>query len=92
MDLTIKDINSAIMFGAFSNDELQSVISAVTYARAQLGKVVKRQLAKGATVKFTSTRDGVTYTGTVRKINIKYVIVDTAKGGYRVPANMLEVV
>jgi hypothetical protein len=29
-------------------------------------------------------------TGTVRKISIKNVVVDTQFGGYKVPANMLE--
>jgi hypothetical protein len=43
-------------------------------------------------VKFTSSRDGSVYTGKVRKINIKYVIVDTARGGFRVPASMLTAV
>jgi hypothetical protein len=91
-NLTIKEINTGIMWGNFTNDELQSVIAAVTYARAQLGAKVKRAIVKGATVKFTSTRDGLTRQGTVEKIAIKYVTVNTLAGRWKVPANMLEVV
>jgi len=92
MATTIKDINSSIMFGSFTNEELNSIADAVKYARSQLGKTIKRSIATGDKVMFTSTRNGMTYTGTVSKINIKYVIVNTPSGGFRVPANMLEVV
>jgi hypothetical protein len=44
----------------------------------------------GDTVKFTSNRNGVTYRGTVRKIAIKFVTVDTGQLLFKVPANMLE--
>jgi len=91
-NLTIKEINTGIMWGNFSNDELQSVIAAVTYARAQLGAKVKRALVKGATVRFTSSKDGLTRQGTVEKVKIKFVTVNTPGGRWNVPANMLEVV
>jgi hypothetical protein len=88
--ISIKDVNSAIMFGNFSNDELTSIIDAVKYARAQLTQRTKRSLMLGDTVKFTSNRNGVTYRGTVRKIAIKFVTVDTGSVLFKVPANMLE--
>jgi hypothetical protein len=88
--ISIKDVNSAIMFGNFSNDELTSIIDAVKYARAQLTQKTKRSLMLGDTVKFTSNRNGVTYRGTVRKIAIKFVTVDTGSVLFKVPANMLE--
>lgn len=86
----IKEINKAIMFGNLSNDELTSIIDAVKFARAQLSKQNKRSLMLGDTVKFTSNRNGVTYTGTVNKIKIKYILVRTPNGMFNVPANMLE--
>jgi hypothetical protein len=86
----IKDVNSAIMFGNFTNDELTSIIDAVRYARTQLTQRTKRSLMLGDTVKFTSNRNGVTYRGTVRKIAIKFVTVDTGQLLFKVPANMLE--
>ena len=88
--ISIKDVNSAIMFGNFTNDELTSIIDAVKYARTQLTQRTKRSLMLGDTVKFTSNRNGHTYTGTVRKIAIKFVTVDTGRLLFKVPANMLE--
>lgn len=89
---TIQQINSAIMFGNLSNVELNSIVDAVKYARAQLTKQNKRAFQLGDTVKFTSNRNGMTYTGTVRKVKIKFVLVNTPGGLFNVPANMLEAV
>ena len=91
MQLTsIQQINSAIMFGTFTNDELTSIVNAVQYARAQLGKAKIREFRKGDTVKFTSVKRGVTVTGTVTKVAIKYVTVKDGTMLWKVPANMLE--
>ena len=86
----IQQVNSAIMFGEFSNTELDSIISAVQFAKANLRKHNIRQFAKGDTVKFHSTKRGVTVTGTVTKVAIKYVTVKDGAMLWRVPANMLE--
>jgi hypothetical protein len=88
---SIKDINSAIMFGNLTNAELTSIIDAVKFARAQLTQKNKRSLMLGDTVKFNSTKTGMTMQGTVNKIAIKYVTVRTQQGLWRVPANMLEI-
>ena len=88
--MDIKEINSAIMFGNLTNEQLGSVIDAVKYARAQMTKQKARSFGVGATVKFTSNRNGITYNGTVEKVKIKYVLVRTNVGLYNVPANMLE--
>ena len=88
----IQQINSAIMFGSFTNTELESIISAVQYSRAQLRKEKIRTFTKGDTVKFHSTKRGVTVTGTVTKVAIKYVTVKDGMILWNVPANMLEAV
>jgi len=95
--MTIDQVNKAIMFGNFTNEQLNSVADAVKFARAQLAKETKRSLSVGVPVKFVSSRDGRTVLGTVTKINRKFVIVREAprNGGlfstnWRVPANMLE--
>ena len=88
--MTVTEINRAIMFGNLTNDELNTVIEAVKWARAQMTKQNIRSISRGSKVKFTSTRNGQTYTGTVHKIAIKYVTVDTGQTLFRVPANMLE--
>jgi len=87
--MDVKQINSAIMFGAWTNTELSSMIDAVKYARANLTQQTKRALRVGDNVNFTSTRTGQNVTGFVVKIAIKYVTVKTAQGLWRVPANML---
>jgi hypothetical protein len=86
----IKEINSAIMFGSFTDSELSSILSAVQYAKAQLRKEKIRSFTKGDTVKFYSSKRGVTVTGTVTKVAIKYVTVKDGAVLWRVPANMLE--
>jgi len=90
--MDIKQINSAIMFGTWTNVELNSMIDAVKWARASLAKQVKRSIRVGDTVEFTSTKHGRRVQGSVTKVAIKYVTVNTNMGLWRVPANMLEVV
>jgi hypothetical protein len=78
------------MFGNLTNAELSTVIDAVKFARAQMTKQKTRTFQLGDTVKFTSNRNGLTYVGTVRKVKIKFILVNTPGGLFNVPANMLE--
>ena len=92
---TIQDINSTIISGVFTNDQLNSIMMAVQFARNQLAQKTRFTLVKGSHVKFTSSKSGQTILGTVEKVNRKFVIVrETGKafGSWRVPANMLEAV
>lgn len=90
MDISV--LKSAIMLNGYSNVELNELGEAVKYARNQLGHSVKRSIRVGDNVNFVDNKHGINYTGAVIKINIKYVHVNTSKGTYRVPANMLTVV
>lgn len=97
--MDIQEINRAIMFGNLTNDELTSIGDAIRYRRSRLTQEKKRDLFVGVTVKFTNSRNGRVVTGTVSKINRKFVIVrETPQSGmllstnWRVPANMLEAV
>ena len=87
--MNITQINTAIMQGNLSNTELSSVIDAVKFARARLTEQSKRSLVIGDNVSFKSSKTGMNVTGTVRKIAIKFVTVDTGQTLWRVPANML---
>ena len=87
---TIQEVNTSIMFSNFTNEQLDSITSAVQYARAQLRAVKIRLFTKGDTVKFHSIKRGVTVTGTVTKVAIKYVTVKDGVSLWKVPANMLE--
>ena len=90
--MNIKQINTAIMQGDFSNEELNSIGDAIRFARAQLVVRNKSALTIGSNVKFTSSTRG-TISGVVKKINRKFIIVDQPGQfrSWKVPANMLEV-
>jgi hypothetical protein len=87
--MNISQINTAILQGNFTNDQLTSVIDAVKFARARLSDQNKRALRIGDNVEFTSSKTGRLTRGHVTKIAIKYVTVNTGMGMWRVPANML---
>jgi hypothetical protein len=91
--VTIQDINSTIINGNFTDDQLNSIAMAIKFARNQLVQKNKFTLVKGSKVKFTSSKTGQTVLGTVEKVNRKFIIVrenGKAFGNWRVPANMLE--
>jgi hypothetical protein len=93
---TIQQLNSTIMFGNLTNIELDSIIDAVKWRRNQITQDNKRAFRVGDAVKFRNSRTGMTTVGTVKKINIKYILVSEQKTNslivstWRVPANMLE--
>lgn len=88
--MDIKQINTAIMQGDWTNDDLNSMIEAVKWRRAQLAKTVKFSIKPGTQVRFTSQKMGGVVSGTVESVKIKFATVNTAKGRWRVPINMLE--
>lgn len=97
-NLSIQDVNTAIMFGDFTDEQLRSIASAITYRRNQILKANKREMAVGSQVKFTG-RNGRVVVGEVTKINRKFIIVKEQPSGnsifgtnWRVPGNMLELV
>jgi hypothetical protein len=91
-EMSIQSINSEIIAGNFTNEQLSSIIDAVKYARGQLAKRNKASMMLGDNVEFTNSRTGRVMRGHVKKIAIKYVTVDTGAGAWRVPASMLKVV
>lgn len=89
--LTINQVSHGIMFGNFSNEQLDAVTQAVKYARSQLARDTKRALAIGDTVKFTHPKTGRVHAGNVVKINIKKIKVQEGLTTWAVPANMISV-
>jgi hypothetical protein len=89
--LSIQDVNSAIMFGSFTNEQLDSILAAVKYRRAQVARENKRSIMIGDVVKFVNPRSGRTHQGNVVKINIKNVKVREGFTTWNVPASMLSV-
>ena len=87
---TIQEINSTIMFGGgFTNEQLDSIICAVKYARGQLVKANKRAMTLGTKVKFTNSRTGQLILGDVIAVKHKYIHVRVGTSTWRVPCNML---
>ena len=82
-------INQAILSGSFSNDDLNSIINAVQFARQSLASKNRHTIGIGSTVKWNSARAGMMMQGTVLKINRKNVVVKTGNDTWNVPANML---
>jgi hypothetical protein len=85
-----RDICAAIRAGTFTNDDINAMVRAIQFARAQLAQEVKREIYPGLTVYFRN-RAGSRVIATVESVKIKNAIVSTANGRYRVPCNMLEV-
>ena len=90
--MNVSQINTAIIQGTFTNDELTSMIDAVKFAKSKLTNRVKFTISNGSKVKFTSSKNGITYSGTVEKVAIKFATVNTGQGRWKVPMNMLEAV
>lgn len=89
--MTVSQIVTELMSGSLTNEDIEKVAQALKYARAQVGKTVKRQLSPGVSVKFYHPKQNFYIAGTVNRIKQKYILVDTAQGRYNVPANLLEV-
>lgn len=85
---TINEINHTIISGAFTNDQLDSIMAAVKFARGQIATKNKFTLVIGTSVKFVG-RQGQTVIGEVQKVNRKFIIVRSGMTNWRVPANML---
>lgn len=88
-NLTISEVNSAIMHQEWTNDQLMSMAMSIKYARERLTKRTVWSLTLGANVKFVHTRTGRVHVGTVTKINRKKVIVREGATNWTVPAAML---
>lgn len=90
--MNIGELAREIRLGNWTNDEITLIIESARNARAQLNRKTMGRLRPGQSVRFTSSRTGHVYTGTVVETKLKNVIVQTAGGRYRVPASMLEII
>ena len=93
MNISVQDITSTIINGRFTNEQLDTIVTAIRFARNQITKQTIRTITVGKNVKFSSSRNGKTLHGKVRKVGRKFVTVDCGIDlVWRVPANMLEAV
>lgn len=89
--MNISEINTAIIHGSFSNDDLTSIIDAVKFARSKLGRQNIYSFRPGAKVQFTN-KQGRIVVGEVVDVKVKNVIVQVAMTRWKVPASMLTAV
>jgi hypothetical protein len=87
---TIQQVNEAIMFGDFTNEQLNAIAQAIKYRRAQITKDKVRSFWNGDNVKFVHPKTGRTHFGVVSKVKIKFVTVREGNTNWNVPATMLE--
>jgi hypothetical protein len=87
---TIQEINSTIIGGTFTNEQLNSIAMAIKFARNQLTHQNAVTMTVGSQVRFTSSQTGQTVFGRVQKVNRKFIIVRSGMTEWRVPASMLE--
>jgi hypothetical protein len=87
--MSIQTINAEILQGAFTNEQLDSIGDAIKFARSRIAQKNIFSMRTGSNVQFTSSKNGMTYKGTVNKVGRKYVTVATPQVMWRVPANML---
>ena len=89
--LTIQQVNEAIMFGNFTNDQINGIAMSVKYRRAQIVNETKRSLVKGDVVRFTHPKTGRVHQGAVVKISIKNIKVKEGFTTWNVPASMISI-
>ena len=88
---TINEINQTIISGSFTNEQLDSIIMAVKFARNQITAKNRGQMVIGTQVKFTHPKTGKELSGDVIKVARKFITVKTGVAStWRVPANMLD--
>ena len=89
--MNVKDINSAIISGTFTNDDLNAIGNAIKFARSRIASTLAFTLTKGTKVRVNHAKvQGLT--GTVLKVKIKKADVDFGGRVYNVPLAMCQVV
>ena len=81
----------AVEINNSSFEELREISELIQMRKDILGKNKMREMKVGDKVSFEK-KNGVIVNGTIRKKNIKRIVVDTPEGGWNVPANMLTLV
>ena len=87
---TINEINIEIMQGNFTNDQLNAIGQAIKFRRRQIGRDLKVSIRVGDTVKFYHPKLGQDLHQTLALCKHGVILVNTARGMYNVPANLLE--
>lgn len=88
--MSVTKINELILSTDLSEADISSIVEAIKYVRSRNARLNLRTFRVGDAVQFTSSRSNQTVRGTVKKIAIKNIVIDTPQGAWRVPANMVQ--
>ena len=88
--MSVTKINELILATDLSEADISSIVEAIKYVRGRNARLNLRTFRVGDAVQFTSSRSNQTVRGTVKKIAIKNIVIDTPQGAWRVPAHMVE--
>ena len=88
--MSVTKINELILATDLSEADISSIVEAIKYVRGRNARLNLSTFRVGDAVQFTSSRSNQTVRGTVKKIAIKNIVIDTPQGAWRVPANMVE--
>ena len=86
---TASQINTAILAGSFSAEEIRSISQAISIKFKEMQRVASIRFSKGDKVSF-QTRSGETITGVVARINQKTVTVNTPNSQWKVSGSLLK--
>ena len=89
MNVTTKQMNEVTaLINGMDREQVNSIVDSIKLRRTRLAREATRSFSVGDIVQFTG-RGGRDVSGTVVKIKIKNVVVDTGVTKWNVPANML---
>jgi hypothetical protein len=86
--MNINEINQTIMFGKLTNEQLNSIISAIKYARGELAKQARYAYNVGDSVKFVGKSGGYEV-GRIVKMNRKRFVIEVGYTRWNVPMNLV---
>ena len=91
MEFNTNDSNIIIVHKYIRNasmNEIRELVELIRIRKEALSQYKMKELSVGDKVSFSNK--GKIISGTIRKKNIKRVVIDTPEGGWNVPVNVLE--
>lgn len=89
MNVTTAQMNDvANLVNNMNKDQVNDLVESIKLRRTRLARLATGSFSVGDSVTFTG-RGGAPVKGTVARIKIKNIVVDTGAGKWNVPASML---
>ena len=88
--MSVKQINELILTSDLTDADINSIVESIKYIRSRNARLNLQTFRVGDAVRFKSSRSNQDVIGTIKKIAIKNIVIDTPLGAWRVPANMVQ--